>query len=380
MTLKEQNKILDAKIESNINQYKVDRLNAEISAFSSGDLNKYEFLTRKDLKYKPNALDKAKFEFSPLGKAFRVGLDKTSQGYKEEGAIKLLKDIRDSLAGVVIRPNRPDNDDNDDNNRPDNDDNNRPDNDDNNRHDNEKEIVITNLLNEINKLNDTINSINEENDNYFKKIKEQNDDIKKLKKQTMDNKKITKDTLNDAGKKINKFYQEKSKYHNELKYEIERNSEIIKQRNDIFREIARHTRNDLSDKQISKNVLNRDIERLINLNHEYIDKIKYLDDLNEKKFNKKNKYKKNINELKDNLSNEKNVRKELNKLYEDLKRDNSELSFEFEGTKTINQILKKNIKAKEEIIKESTDYVEKYNDLSLKFDDAEITNKMLEKK
>ena len=49
MTRKEQNNILDNKIESNINQYKVDRLNAEISAFSSGDLNKYEFLTRKDL-------------------------------------------------------------------------------------------------------------------------------------------------------------------------------------------------------------------------------------------------------------------------------------------------------------------------------------------
>ena len=40
MTRKEQNKILDAKIESNVNQYKVDRLNAEISVFSSGDLNK----------------------------------------------------------------------------------------------------------------------------------------------------------------------------------------------------------------------------------------------------------------------------------------------------------------------------------------------------
>ena len=51
---KEQNRILDDKIESNINQYKVDRLRAEISAFSSGDLNKYDFLTRKDLKYKPN--------------------------------------------------------------------------------------------------------------------------------------------------------------------------------------------------------------------------------------------------------------------------------------------------------------------------------------
>ena len=95
MTRKDQNKILDNKIESNINQYKVDRLNAEISAFPSGDLNKYEFLTRKDLKYKPNALDKAKFEFSPSGKAFSVGLDKTAQGYQEEGVIKLLKDIRD---------------------------------------------------------------------------------------------------------------------------------------------------------------------------------------------------------------------------------------------------------------------------------------------
>ena len=46
MTRKEQNKIIDDKIESKINQYKVDRLNAEISAFLSGDLNKYKFLTR----------------------------------------------------------------------------------------------------------------------------------------------------------------------------------------------------------------------------------------------------------------------------------------------------------------------------------------------
>ena len=90
MTRKEQNKILDDKIKSNANQYKVDRLNAEISTFSSGDLNKYEFLTRKDLKYKTNAFDKTKFEFSPLGKAFSTGLDKTVQGYQEEGVIKLL--------------------------------------------------------------------------------------------------------------------------------------------------------------------------------------------------------------------------------------------------------------------------------------------------
>ena len=114
MTRKEQIKILNDKIKSNVNQYKVDRLNAEISAFSSGNLNKYEFLTRKDLNYKPNALDKAKFEFSPLGKAFSTGLDKTAEGYQEEGVIKLLKYIRDGLAGGNRRDDEDDGDDGDD--------------------------------------------------------------------------------------------------------------------------------------------------------------------------------------------------------------------------------------------------------------------------
>ena len=126
MIRKEQNKILNDKIKSDVNQYKVNRLNAEISAFSSDDLNKYEFLTRKDLNYKPNELDKARFEFSPLGNAFSTGLDKTAEGYQEEGVIKILKDIRDGLANGVIRPNnmlnRPnddDDDDDDDDDRPD---------------------------------------------------------------------------------------------------------------------------------------------------------------------------------------------------------------------------------------------------------------------
>ena len=104
MTREDQNKMLDAKIESNVNQYKVDRLNAEISAFSSGDLNKYEFLKRIDLNYKPNALDKARFEFSPLSRAFNEGLDKTIPNYQEEGVIKLLKEIRDNLAGGINIP------------------------------------------------------------------------------------------------------------------------------------------------------------------------------------------------------------------------------------------------------------------------------------
>ena len=96
-------------------------INAKISAFLSGDLNKYEFLKRIDLNYKPNALDKARFEFSPLGKTFSAGLDKTAQGYQEEGVMKLLKDIRYSLRGSA-RPPRPDNNDNNDNNDDDDDD------------------------------------------------------------------------------------------------------------------------------------------------------------------------------------------------------------------------------------------------------------------
>ena len=85
MTRKEQNKILDDKIKANTAQYNLDRMNAEISAYSSGDLSKYEYLTNKDLGYKPNSFEKAKFEYSPLGKVFTDGLNKTD---KKEGLLK----------------------------------------------------------------------------------------------------------------------------------------------------------------------------------------------------------------------------------------------------------------------------------------------------
>ena len=78
MTKSDQIKILNDKIKANNAQYNINRLNTEISAFSEGNLDKYEFLTRKDLKYKQNGLDIAKCEFSPLGKAFNQGLNKKS--------------------------------------------------------------------------------------------------------------------------------------------------------------------------------------------------------------------------------------------------------------------------------------------------------------
>ena len=171
MTRKEKDKILDDKIESNNNQYKIDRLNAEISAFSSGNLNKYEFLTRRDIKYKPNALDKAKFEFSSLGKTFSTGLDKTAQGYQEEGLIKLLKDIRDSLAGGNRRNGR--NDDNDDNND-------NGDNDDND--DNDKTFDVLNKFNDNmkNDMNNLCKRVTDEENKWRAKLEKLNNGVKKL--------------------------------------------------------------------------------------------------------------------------------------------------------------------------------------------------------
>ena len=92
MTRTEQVKILDDKIKANNVQYNVDRMNAEISAYSSGDLPKYEYLTKKDLKYKPDAFEHGKFEYSPLGKVFTDGLDKSD---KNEGLLKRLKNTED---------------------------------------------------------------------------------------------------------------------------------------------------------------------------------------------------------------------------------------------------------------------------------------------
>ena len=92
MTRKEQVKILDDKIEANNAQYNLDRMNAEISAYSSGNLPKYKYLTKKDLKYKPDAFKQAKFEYSPLDKAFIGGLDKSD---RNEGLLKRLKNIED---------------------------------------------------------------------------------------------------------------------------------------------------------------------------------------------------------------------------------------------------------------------------------------------
>ena len=48
-------------------QYDLDRKAAKISALSSNNLDKYEYLTDEDLGLKPSTIEKARFEYSPLG-------------------------------------------------------------------------------------------------------------------------------------------------------------------------------------------------------------------------------------------------------------------------------------------------------------------------
>ena len=45
MTVIDQLKIIDSKIKVNQAQYNINRLAANISTYSSGDLRKYEYLT-----------------------------------------------------------------------------------------------------------------------------------------------------------------------------------------------------------------------------------------------------------------------------------------------------------------------------------------------
>ena len=72
----------EVTLKSQQRQYDLDRINAEIPSYSSGDLPKYEYLTKKDLGYKPDAVEKVKFEYSPIGKVFIDGLAKEDKSKK----------------------------------------------------------------------------------------------------------------------------------------------------------------------------------------------------------------------------------------------------------------------------------------------------------
>ena len=104
MTATDQIKTLDRKIMQNEAQYDLDRKAAKISALSSNNLNKYEYLTGEDLGLKPSTAEQAKFEYSPIGKVFTKGLDKND---RKEGLFKRLKNIESKIKSEDKKESKP---------------------------------------------------------------------------------------------------------------------------------------------------------------------------------------------------------------------------------------------------------------------------------
>ena len=79
MTITDQINLLNRKVMQNEAQYDLDRKAATISALFSNNLDKYECFTGEDLGLKPNTVEQAKFEYSPLGKIFNKGLSEDNK-------------------------------------------------------------------------------------------------------------------------------------------------------------------------------------------------------------------------------------------------------------------------------------------------------------
>ena len=113
MTITDQIKLINNKGKANHVQYGLDRLTSKMSALSSSELRKYEYLTGEDLGYRPSVLERTKFDYSPLSKVFNKALD---EDHKKEGVFKrskniegknekLLKEIKDQITKEPAKKN-----------------------------------------------------------------------------------------------------------------------------------------------------------------------------------------------------------------------------------------------------------------------------------
>ena len=86
--------IINDQIRDEKLQYDINREAAEISALSLGKIDKYEYLTGKDilLSNQQQIIEQAKFTYCPLGKAFEEQIKTIeSQGERQ---VKALEDLK----------------------------------------------------------------------------------------------------------------------------------------------------------------------------------------------------------------------------------------------------------------------------------------------
>ena len=92
---------IDDQIEDDKLQYDINREAAKISALSSGKSDKYEYVTGKEMlpSNQKQIIEKAKFTYSPLGKAFEKQTEKQVNALKslnisdKKNELKQIEDI-----------------------------------------------------------------------------------------------------------------------------------------------------------------------------------------------------------------------------------------------------------------------------------------------
>ena len=86
MSISEKIKVINNTIEQNKAQYNLDRQTAKISALSSGNVSKYEFLSGKDVLTEEYLLEKAAaikiFEYSLVGSELKKQTNVAEKQYQ----------------------------------------------------------------------------------------------------------------------------------------------------------------------------------------------------------------------------------------------------------------------------------------------------------
>ena len=101
MSISEKIKEINNKIKQNKAQYDLDWQTAKISALSSGNVSKYEFLTDKDVLAEKDLLEKAaalkRFEYSPLAKELKKQTSVAEKQYQDFDKVINYDEIEEPL-------------------------------------------------------------------------------------------------------------------------------------------------------------------------------------------------------------------------------------------------------------------------------------------
>ena len=95
---------IDDQIRDEKLQYNIDREAAKISALSSSQIDKYEYLTGEEIppSNQQKKIEQAKFTYSPLGKTFEKQI-KTIEDQGEKQQVKALIDLKPKEQTKVIK-------------------------------------------------------------------------------------------------------------------------------------------------------------------------------------------------------------------------------------------------------------------------------------